>query len=1307
MSSIGSKLPNRACVSWFPLILSIPLFSGALTQAQVAVPVGSGSYATSIPATDQFLGGYYSMTAQQVVNQFTNLHLASSITNRPIPSNQWWTDLLVADRSYEPTNGGPRVIQQDPYGGQLWAYPVMLAPNSAGFNLYFPNSWNARSNTNFPVGSFATGPNVPISGSVPLSVGTNDILIADFNQTTYPSGWVTTGTAFGTGPILGGTWTGESPAVQGFLGSSCVNTYRGADTPQGTLTSPTFTISKKYLHVLAGGGADTNNDAVQLLIGTNVVHAAVGNQSGTLSWNTWDLSAYAGQTAQIKIVDTTSGSWGFVLCSWIVASDNGSSPAARYNGSFAPVQSVVTDWSDWGVQFGLPDALGRRMDITLARGVPFVWTTCTGITPVISLGTGTIYDTNGNAITLTSGNNFTATSFAFDDQGRTFGVFAPDNTTFTVAGTTVSAQLSGTNNYLVYGLLPSHTNLNEFASYAYARVTGTRFDWAYDRANGQVDTTWTLTTTPLKGSQTNTLQGWLPHHYRTTTNTLAFKPYTYLTPRGIMKVAAGTQFQLNYNFHGIAPELPAPHLNNVTNDYVAARLTNYLLNFAAAHPQNIGDTYYGGKEMAITAQNIGFAQQLGLTNQVAQMVASLRGELTNWYSYAPGKTNFMFARYSNWGALIGFPADFGSEAFNDNHFHYGYFALTTALLGMSDTNFLAQYGPMAKLVAKEYANWDRTDTNFPLFRTFDIWEGHSWAGGFSSGGGENQESSSEAMNSWVGLFMLGNMTGDDAMTAAGAMGYATESAAVNEYWQDMYRTNLPASYGKGMTGILGSGGISYATYFNGDPAWIHAIQWVPANHWNRYLARNKTFANWQLTNLWAERITASQYGINGFSLTDSNNATALGGYLGNYVLGFQMLFDPAGVAAQMDAGYASNSGIATDNTYSSVTYYLTHSLSGLGDPDPNYYTSLPTSEVYYNAATGIRTAILYNPAPTNQIVTLYNQGTAVTTLNASAQVLTVTTPGYTNRATLSLQPGAQVNWPTTAGYTYEPQSATNHVTWLDLIAPLTGDGTTNVLFVAGSNAALAGYRVLEILPPTASATSLVSNGGFEFLAGSNIAGWTLGGSQSPTRTTTAHIGSYALDLAVTNTGTVPNSSQLSQTLTNGSVVPGLSYNFSFWARQISSGVSYVQNYRLSWLNASGATISAIGYNSFSGGNGTWVQVLVTNLVAPAGTTKALIEIYGTTGAVQSGYGEVLLDDIALGLNTPGTTNVLAVTAHPANQITWRSISTETYQLQASTNVSPGATWTNIGPSLPGDGSLKAVIDPAVPSAKFYRLTQQP
>ena len=52
---------------------------------------------------------------------------------------------------------------------------------------------------------------------------------------------------------------------------------------------------------------------------------------------------------------------------------------------------------------------------------------------------------------------------------------------------------------------------------------------------------------------------------------------------------------------------------------------------------------------------------------------------------------------------------------------------------------------MLKLIAKDYANWDRTDKRFPLFRTFDPWAGHSFAGGIGDGAGNGQESSSEAM----------------------------------------------------------------------------------------------------------------------------------------------------------------------------------------------------------------------------------------------------------------------------------------------------------------------------------------------------------------------------------------------------------------------------------------------------------------------------------------------------------------------------------------------------------------------------------
>ncbi|HEV2453811.1 MAG TPA: glycosyl hydrolase, partial [Verrucomicrobiae bacterium] len=1168
-------------------------------------------------------------------------------------------------------------------------------------------SWNPRSNPNYPEGGFSAGPALGVSGAIPLTVGSNDILIADFDETNYPAGWVATGTAFGAGPIQGGTWPGELPAVQGFLGPACVNTYRGANGPQGMLTSPPFTIQKNYIDLLTGGGSDTNNDAVKLVIGNNVIYAAAGQQSGTLNWSTWNVSAYIGQTAQIEIVDTTSASWGFILCSWIVQTDNGNSPASRYTGTFSPSQSIVTGWSDWGFQFALPDTQGRSVGLNLVRGVPFVWTFWTNMDPVINFGGVPLYDTNGNQINLNGQTNFTASCFSFDDQGRTFGIFAPSNTTFQISGASLTAELNDTNNFLVFGALPSDSRLNEFAGYAYACVTNTVYNWTYDCTNGQVDTEWTLQTTPLQNGETNTLQGWLPHHYRTTSNNLVFKPYDYLTPRGIMQIAAGTQFQINYNFHGIAPVLPAPHINNLPNDYVASRMTNYILNFAAIHPQDIADTYYGGKDMAITAQYMNFAQQLGMTNAMQQMESSLRGELTNWLSYWPGKTNFMFARYNNWGGLIGFPADFGSEAFNDNHFHYGYFALASALLGMEDTNFLTQYGPMATLVAKEYANWDRADTNFPFLRTFDIWEGHSWAGGFSSGGGENQESSSEAMNSWVGLFMLGNMLGNKSMAAAGAMGYATESAAVNEYWQDMYQTNFPASYGKGGVGILGSGSISYATYFDGDPAWVYAIQWVPENHWNNYLARNPVWANWQLTNMWNERVIASEYGINGFTLADANNAVAQGGYLGNYILGFQLLFDPDDVAAILDDAYATNGGIATDPTYSGVSYYLTHSLRGLGVPDPDFYTGLPTSEMYFNPATGVHTAVIYNPAPTNQTVNIYNNGIFLTSYTAAPQELLVVTPGYTNYPVLNIQAGEQISWPSINGNSYTPQSSLDNVHWTNLENSLAGNGTTNFLFA--SDAGLGNYfRVLEMTIPLNSSISVISNGGFELTNGANPLAWTLSGSQLPTLDSQAsHSGNNSMELAVTNTASTPNTATISQTSTNGSIVAGASYNFSFWTMQISSGVSYVQNYQLNWLNSGGGSIGSVGWNPITAGYGTWTQNVATNLIAPAGAVKAQIQLSANTGAVLNGYGEVLIDDVALATNSPATTNILAATVQPAVQIGWSSEIGRFYDVDISSNLLSNS-WSALAISVPGRGTTNFISDViSSTQAKFYRVAEHP
>lgn len=1280
--------------------------------AQTAVPVGSGSYASSIPAPYQFSGGFFSMTAQQVVTNYANLKIDPALTNRPMPTSQWWTDLLVGDRSYQPAANMPRVLQQDAFGGQLWAYPFMADPESFGMNLYFPNAWNARSNPNFPEGGFNAGPALAISGSVPIAVGANDILIANFEGASYPAGWTTTGTAFGSGPYPGGGGSCQVPNVQGFIGNAAANSFQCSDTPTGTLASPAFTLTKDFIHFLVGGGSNTNLTAVRLVISNSVVRAAGGIQDGTLRWATWDVSAYAGQTAQIQIVDLSSGSWGFIMCDFIVASDDGSSPAARYTDTFKPTRSIVTGWSDWGVQFALPDALGRRMDVTLARGVPFVWTTCSNFTPRINLGAGTtLYNINGAAIPRANGGTFTNSAFAFTSSGRVIGVFAPDNTVFLTDGSYLLPQLSGTNSFLVYGALPAVSNLAEFASYAYARVTNTTYAWNYDVTNARVVTTWNLAATPLKPGQTNTLQGWLPHHYRTTSNTLAFKPYTYLTPRGLMKVAAGNQFQLAYNFAGIAPALPAPRTNGLPDDYIAGRMTNYINTFAASYPYNVGDTYGAGKTFGLTAQYMTFARQLGMTNKATQMANGLHSILANWFTYTPGEADSFFARYDNWRALVGFPASYGSEAFNDNHFHYGYFMVASALLGTEDSTFLPQYGPMAKLVAKEFANWDRTETNFPFLRVFDIWEGHSWAGGFSSGGGGNQESSSEAMNAWVGVFLLGNMLGDSQMTAAGAMGYAVESAATSEYWQDAYRTNLPASYGKGSAGIVWSGSLAYGTFFSGDPAWIHGIQWVPANHWNNYLARDKAFANWQLTNLWNERVVASTYGINGFTLTDANNAVAQGEYLGNYILGFQALFDADGVAAIMDAAFATNAPIATGPNYAGATYYLTHSLRSLGDPDPAWHTSLPTSQVYYKAATGQRTYVIYNPAPTNQTVTIFQNNMPVDSVVVPAGKFFSDTNivTATNRPVISLQLGTQISWPTTAGSQYQLQWTsrnTNGASWANLGPSTNGTGGVITMFDPEFPAVHKNFRVQEVT--SGADTPIAVNGGFESGSGTSASGWNRGGSQPPFRTSgNAHSGTYAMQVFVTNSASTPNNSALDQDIAAAggpAIVPGTTYKLSFWSKQAGSGPSYVQNYGISWRGANNAQVGFTGWIGFSSDASSWSQTINASLTAPAGATNAVIQIYGTTGAVSGGYGGSLLDDLALTGGAVFTaTNTIWPSCIPGTLVscpTDAGIGYEVYKASAL------GQWT-LGAILAGTGGIQSWFDATSTNQQaFYQIKLQ-
>src|SRR5210317_470818 len=101
----------------------------------------------------------------------------------------------------------------------------------------------------------------------------DDILIADFEGTDYGK-WTTEGTAFGSQPASG-TLPGQMP-VSGFEGNGLVNSFLQGDKSTGTLTSPPFTIERKYLSFLIGGGGFAGKTCMNLLVDGKVVRTASG-----------------------------------------------------------------------------------------------------------------------------------------------------------------------------------------------------------------------------------------------------------------------------------------------------------------------------------------------------------------------------------------------------------------------------------------------------------------------------------------------------------------------------------------------------------------------------------------------------------------------------------------------------------------------------------------------------------------------------------------------------------------------------------------------------------------------------------------------------------------------------------------------------------------------------------------------------------------------------------------------------------------------------------------------------------------------
>ena len=667
---------------------------------------------------------------------------------------------------------------------------------------------------------------------------------------------------------------------------------------------------------------------------------------------------------------------------------------------FKPIDSRVKDWTDWTVCIRPFESDSRYMDVTLAEGQPFVWMEFKGLDPIIAFGSGNVYkssrvaipslfDIEGKPVSLP----ITTSALGFTHDNRSYALFAPDGTKFEATDDTINVTFAGKATFLVLAPLPEAKDMTFLQKYAYAIPRDTKLSWNYEPAAGRITTTWKVTAEALQGSNTTVLQGFIPHHYRESRNNLQFTGINYTTARGQMKCAAGNEFILAYPFNGILPNLPAP-----SSGLDLDRMKTYFSDTFVNAKGGLGsDTYWGGKQLERWAQASFIASQIKDPSSKA-INDKLRAELVNWYTFTPGEKDHFFAWYPHRKGLVGFNTSYGSEHFTDVHFHYGYFTYATGLFSQMDPAFIKDYGEMARLVAKAYANWDRNDKRFPFFRTFDIWRGHSFAGG--NGGapdGNNQESTSEATNSWVGLILLGQALKDPEMTAAGVMGYTFESRATMEYWFNQYGDNFPKEYQHKFAGMIWCNSIVWGTWFSGDPAWISGIQWIPTGPHLSYFDRDPNFIKKTHTEMWRE-----------FEINEVKNKTAaeqkgkeykirtpelknLGLDLPTYHLGFLMMADPDYALSEINKMYSDPTDKVAHDAWMANIYYQASALKALGRVDFTCYGDSPTSMVYRNEAGGKRTFVAWNPTSERRNVQFFENGKPLGKMVAAPLTITSTT----------------------------------------------------------------------------------------------------------------------------------------------------------------------------------------------------------------------------------------------------------------------------------------------------------------------------
>jgi endoglucanase Acf2 len=486
-----------------------------------------------------------------------------------------------------------------------------------------------------------------------------------------------------------------------------------------------------------------------------------------------------------------------------------------------PTGAMAINAGDWDVTFRVRDGVSTQYDATIIQGSPYVFIRPQVGTLSVAVPAGAqaqSYDCKGAC----------GSAVMMRGPTTTFLVVSPVKGTFVINGGVVTATFSGTSKLMTVVAVPPDGNPVDYLAGAVRPYTGTTA--SYSISSSQVTTTYRF--------PEQTVMGIFPHQ----TTTLAYNAAgaqpssplidgniskligTFETVRGPVRMYAGKGFRTVLPRPSILPSLP-PLKSLQADKNLKAQLQKEI----DENKMPAGDIYFAAKDMFRIATLAELADAMGDMSLRAKAVQNAETRLAQFCTADAGDP-FMFTFDATAGGLIALPVGFGSEKYNDHHFHYGYFLHAAAILGRYDPSFLKQYDTCFRLMTRDIATSLRNDASFPYLRYFDPYGGHSWAGGVTNfADGNNQESVSEAMHAWYALALFGRTTGQRNMEALGTWMFAQESNAARVYWLNAVPQSgaIPADFPFPMISLLWGGKADYATWFDGSDAAIRGIQFFP------------------------------------------------------------------------------------------------------------------------------------------------------------------------------------------------------------------------------------------------------------------------------------------------------------------------------------------------------------------------------------------------------------------------------------------------------------------------------------------------